>query len=210
MNRLLITASKSVAPTLRINHAAPSSSAVRFLAARHFSDSTATDAEGIKVGTVKHFGYKSAFGFIIPDGLDKENYENSDLVFIHRSDIKAMNLPRNEKAFPSLNKGQRVQFKQRAADDGTQSSRAYDLTLEGGELVLPFNPGYLENFIKTSKARFGDEVFEIFSTSVDQKELETKIVAAYDKVKHNIEKQKEKVMRVSDMAGKPYEKKEES
>jgi hypothetical protein len=36
-------------------------------------------------------------------------------------------------------------------------------------------------------------VFDIFTTSKDQKELETKIVAAFDRVKENIERQREKV-----------------
>jgi hypothetical protein len=41
--------------------------------------------------------------------------------------------------------------------------------------------------------KFGDEVFEIFTTSNDQKELEMRIVAAFDRVKENIERQKTKV-----------------
>jgi hypothetical protein len=42
--------------------------------------------------------------------------------------------------------------------------------------------------------KFGDEVFDIFSTSKDQKELEMRIVAAFDRVKENIERQKAKVV----------------
>ena len=41
--------------------------------------------------------------------------------------------------------------------------------------------------------QFGDEVYDIFTTSKDQKELEMKIVAAFDRVKGNIEKQSAKV-----------------
>eukprot|EP00579_Thalassiosira_antarctica_P010458 CAMPEP_0201911960 /NCGR_PEP_ID=MMETSP0903-20130614/2757_1 /ASSEMBLY_ACC=CAM_ASM_000552 /TAXON_ID=420261 /ORGANISM="Thalassiosira antarctica, Strain CCMP982" /LENGTH=214 /DNA_ID=CAMNT_0048446809 /DNA_START=4 /DNA_END=645 /DNA_ORIENTATION=- len=47
MNRLLQTASKSVASSLRINHATPSSSAVQFLKARHFSDSPHNAQHGL-------------------------------------------------------------------------------------------------------------------------------------------------------------------
>ena len=48
---------------------------------------------------------------------------------------------------------------------------------------------YLQTFgrshitsIHTYIIQFGDEVYDIFSTSKDQNELESKIVAAYDKV----------------------------
>ena len=41
--------------------------------------------------------------------------------------------------------------------------------------------------------QFGDEVYDIFTTSKDQKELEMKIVAAFDRVRGNIEKQSAKV-----------------
>ncbi len=37
-------------------------------------------------------------------------------------------------------------------------------------------------------------MFDIFSTSKDQKELEMRIVAAFDRVKENIERQKAKVV----------------
>lgn len=210
MNRLLKSV---VAPTLRINHAAPSSSVVQFFGARHFSDSTANDADaddGIKVvGTVRQFSFKNAYGFILPDGIDKDKCKNSDLIFIHRNEIKTLDLgPSGERVFPSLNRDDRVQFKIRAANGDNQSKKAaYDLTLEGGKFVNPFNPKYLEIFSRTQKAKFGDEVFDIFSTSADQTELETKIVAAYDRVKSNIERQTEKVSRIGEIYDK-NEKKE--
>lgn len=37
-------------------------------------------------------------------------------------------------------------------------------------------------------------MFDIFTTSKDQKELEMKIVAAFDRVKENIERQKAKIV----------------
>ena len=44
-------------------------------------------------------------------------------------------------------------------------------------------------------------MYDIFSTSKDQKELEMKIVAAFDRVKGNIERQRAKVERFSDVSG---------
>lgn len=43
--------------------------------------------------------------------------------------------------------------------------------------------------------KFGDVVFEIFTTSTTQTELETRIVAEYDKVKASIESMTAKVER---------------
>ncbi|KAL3816356.1 hypothetical protein ACHAXA_000434 [Cyclostephanos tholiformis] len=93
----------------------------------------------------------------------------------------------------SLRRGQRVQFKVGPPDKGGITKKAYDLTYEGGGLIPPFQKDYLENYIKNQKAKFGDEVFDIFTTSKDQKELEMKIVAAFDRVKENIDRQREKV-----------------
>jgi hypothetical protein len=75
------------------------------------------------------------------------------------------------------------------------------VTTEDGKQLPPFLPGYLTNYIRTQKARFGDEVFDIFSTSKDQNELETKIVAAYDRVRENIERQQAKVKRAEELTG---------
>ena len=122
MNRLLQTASKSAASSLRINQATTSSSAVRFLTVRQFSDSTAAAGDGeITVGTVKYFSFKNQYGFIIPDGVDKRDHSSSDLAFIHRNDI--MKADSEEKFFPGLSKGQRVQFKVGKADAGKESMR---------------------------------------------------------------------------------------
>ena len=57
--------------------------------------------------------------------------------------------------------------------------------------------------------QFGDEVYDIFSTSRDQKELEIKIVAAYDKVKNDIDSQRIKIMETFEKAGMKYEEKNE-
>jgi cold shock CspA family protein len=107
MNRFLAAAAKTGAPALRIRHAVPSSSSsaasssssastMRCAVAsrRLFSDSSAPpssvggpgDSE-IKFGTVKNFGLKGGFGFIIPDGVHKTGHAAKDLVFIHRADI---------------------------------------------------------------------------------------------------------------------------
>ena len=115
MNRFLTAAAKTGAPALRIRHAVPSSSSAASSASasasaastmrcavasrRLFSDSSSAspssgaagpppgDSE-IKFGTVKNFGLKGGFGFIIPDGVHKTGHAAKDLVFIHRADIK--------------------------------------------------------------------------------------------------------------------------
>ena len=50
--------------------------------------------------------------------------------------------------------------------------------------------------------KFGDTVYDIFSTSQDQKELELNIVAAYDKVKEDIDRQTAKVTHAMELAAK--------
>ena len=45
------------------------------------------DDDTIMLGTVKNFGLKGGFGFIIPDGVDKRTHHAKDLIFIHRNDI---------------------------------------------------------------------------------------------------------------------------
>ncbi|KAL7433848.1 hypothetical protein ACHAXH_008604 [Discostella pseudostelligera] len=159
------------------------------------------DSSDIQRGTVKLFNTRNGWGFIIPDGVDKRKHKEEELVFIHRVDIKTRNaLGAGEKGyFPSLIAGQRVQFKVGPpANDKASSGKAYDLTNEGGGLVAPFQPGYLDGFISKQKAMFGDEVYDIFSTSKDQKELEMRIVAAYERVKGNIERQRARVERFSE------------
>eukprot|EP00581_Thalassiosira_minuscula_P027737 CAMPEP_0183749802 /NCGR_PEP_ID=MMETSP0739-20130205/501_1 /TAXON_ID=385413 /ORGANISM="Thalassiosira miniscula, Strain CCMP1093" /LENGTH=211 /DNA_ID=CAMNT_0025985651 /DNA_START=19 /DNA_END=654 /DNA_ORIENTATION=- len=194
MNRLLIYASKSAASSLRTNQIASSSATARFLAARHLSDATAgaSDDAETKVGFVKYFSYQNKFGFIVPDGVDPTKHRNDEICFIHRNDIKVMD-DAADKFYPGLRKGMRVQFKVGPPDEGKESKRAYDLTMEGGDFVPLFQPGYLKAYIRSQKARFGDEVFDIFSNCTDQNELETKIVEAFDRVKANIERQTEKV-----------------
>ncbi len=61
---------------------------------RLFSDSSASssgggadDPSGFKFGTVKNFGLKGGYGFIIPDGVPKTGHAAKDLIFIHRSGI---------------------------------------------------------------------------------------------------------------------------
>jgi len=51
------------------------------------SSSNDHDDDTIKLGTVKNFGLKGGFGFIIPDGVDKRTHHAKDLIFIHRNDI---------------------------------------------------------------------------------------------------------------------------
>jgi len=51
------------------------------------SSSNDHDDDTIMLGTVKNFGLKGGFGFIIPDGVDKRTHHAKDLIFIHRNDI---------------------------------------------------------------------------------------------------------------------------
>ncbi|KAL7450806.1 hypothetical protein ACHAWC_002659, partial [Mediolabrus comicus] len=109
-----------------------------------------------------------------------------------------------EKFYPGLRKNERVAFKVGPPEkEGAKCGKAYDLTLENGDLVPAFQPGYLERFTKTQKAQFGDQVFAIMSTCTDQQDMETQIVAAFDKVKENIERQRAKMER----AGVQFEEK---
>lgn len=78
----------------------------------------------------------------------------------------------------------------------------------GGGLIPPFTNGYLQHYTRIQKARFGDEVFDIISTAQNQEEMETGIVGAYDRVKHNIERQSEKVQRAKELGLMDKKKKE--
>jgi len=217
MNRLLLTASRSASSSLRVNRVAPpSSSAVRYLAARHLSDSAETaesaaaatpsddgDAE-IKLGTVKHYQVKKNFGFIIPDGVDKKDHGKEDLIFIHRHDIKSEVFGGGERFFPVLRSNMRVQFKVKAdADGGKKVNRAYDLTLEGGRMVPPFAPDYVEKYTISQKNLFGQEAYGIIETSGDgdPSEMEEKLVAAFEKAKGNIERQTIKFAKAKELMG---------
>jgi len=194
MNSFLLGASKFAVSSLISNRAAP---ATRLVAVRCFSS---CDDE-IKTGTIKYFSYKTQFGFILPDGVNKNTHDDKDLIFIHRNDIKAQQNANGERFYPGLKRNQRVAFKVAPPQEGTVCAKAYDLTMADGELVPPFQKGYLERYTKTQKAQFGDKVFEIMSTCTDQQDMETQIVAAFDKVKDNIEKQRAKMERAGMAAG---------
>ncbi len=132
--------------------------ATRLVTFRCFSSAE----DEIKTGSIKYFSYKNQFGFILPDGVDKHKHDDSDLVFIHRNDIKPRESADGEKFYPGLRTSQRVAFKVAPPEkEGAKCGKAYDLTLENGELVPAFQPGYLERFTKTQKAQFGDQVFAI-------------------------------------------------
>ncbi len=154
MNSFLLGASKFAVSSLISNRAAP---ATRLVAVRCFSSGD----DEIKTGTIKYFSYKTQFGFILPDGVDKKTHDDKDLIFIHRNDIKAQQNANGEKFYPGLKRNQRVAFKVAPPQEGTECAKAYDLTMADGELVPPFQTGYLERYTKTQKAQFGDKVFEI-------------------------------------------------
>ena len=166
------------------------------LTARGFSDSA--DAGETKTGTVKVFQNQKAFGFIVPDGVDRINHTNDEIFFFHRADIKRADTGDGEQYYPTLMRGQRVEFTEDSPDEGKESPRARNITLEGGKIVPPFHDGYLENYTRVQKARFGDEVFEIMSTSTNQEEMESRIVEAFDGVKERIERQEGRVKRFKD------------
>jgi len=156
MNNFFIGSSKFAVSSLRSNLAAP---ATRLVAARCFS--SGDDDNEVKTGIIKYFSYKTQFGFIIPDGVDKKTHSDSDLFFIHRNDIKTEENANGEKFYPGLKRNLRVAFKVSPADDNGKSAKAYDLTMSDGTLVPPFQTGYLERYSKSQKAQFGDKVFTI-------------------------------------------------
>jgi cold shock CspA family protein len=155
MNSFLLGASKFAVSSLHSNRAAPAN---RLVALRCFSSG---DDEEVKTGVIQYFSYKTQFGFILPDGIDKGTHKDKDLIFIHRNDIKVHENAGKEKYYPGLKRNLRVAFKVSPPDEGKESSKAYDLTLEDGNLVPPFQKGYLERYTKTQKAQFGDKIFEI-------------------------------------------------
>eukprot|EP00984_Skeletonema_dohrnii_P023758 scaffold12839_cov96-Skeletonema_dohrnii-CCMP3373.AAC.3 len=135
MNSLLLGASKFAVSSLRSNRAAP---ATRLVAARCFSSDgvSSTGDDEVKTGIIKYFSYKTQFGFILPDGVDRKSHDDSDLIFIHRNDIKAQQNADGEKFYPGLKRNQRVAFKVSPPDkEGAKCAKAYDLTMEDGELV---------------------------------------------------------------------------
>lgn len=156
MNNFLIGSSKFAVSSLRSNLAAP---ATRLVAARCFS--SGDDDIEVKTGIIKYFSYKTQFGFILPDGVDKKTHNDSDLFFIHRNDIRVKENANGEKFYPGLKRNQRVAFKVSPPDEEGKCAKAYDLTLADGELVPAFQQGYLERYTKSQKAQFGDKVFTI-------------------------------------------------
>mmetsp|Transcript_9439 Transcript_9439/g.13937 ORF Transcript_9439/g.13937 Transcript_9439/m.13937 type:complete len:208 (+) Transcript_9439:33-656(+) len=207
MNSLLLGTSKFAVSSLRSNRAAP---ATRLVAARCFSsgDDVSSGDDQVKTGIIKYFSYKTQFGFILPDGVDRKSHDDSDLIFIHRNDIKAQQNADGEKFYPGLKRNQRVAFKVSPPDkEGAKCAKAYDLTMADGELVPAFQKGYFERYIKTQKAQFGDRVFQIMSTCTDQQDMETQIVSAFDQVKENIEKQRAKMERAGMAPDEPAEEK---
>lgn len=204
MNRLLLTASKSAAPSLHAARAAPPSLAVRSLSlpARRFSDSADGGGE-IRKGEVTFFSYQQNYGFIVPDGADRDN--RSDVCFVHRNDIVRSEGIEKEGFWPGLHRGQRVAFKVTPALEGKESPRAVEVTSEGGKPVPPFRDNFLKSYVRSQKARFGEVVFDVFTTSQDQKELEEKIVAAFDETKRNIDQTTERVERAQELTGEGQE-----
>merc|ERR1719203_1277805 len=101
MNRILLTVPKS---SLRIHRVTPFFSSQ--FTTRHFSvSSTPTnkdDGAEIKSGFVKMFLHKQAFGFIVPDGVDKNNHKKSEIAFIHSKDIKRPSVVREDLFLPRL------------------------------------------------------------------------------------------------------------
>eukprot|EP00985_Skeletonema_marinoi_P003164 scaffold1316_cov135-Skeletonema_marinoi.AAC.4 len=186
MNSLLLGASKFAVSSLRSNRAAP---ATRLVAARCFSsdDVSSTGDDEVKTGIIKYFSYKTQFGFILPDGVDRKSHDDSDLIFIHRNDIKAQQNADGEKFYPGLKRNQRVAFKVSPPDkEGAKCAKAYDLTMADGELV---------------------PAFQKVSTCTDQQDMETQIVSAFDQVKENIEKQRAKMERAGMAPDEPAEEK---
>ncbi|KAL9190382.1 hypothetical protein ACHAXT_007593 [Thalassiosira profunda] len=201
MNRLLLLSASKIpaaASSLRGSYSG-ASAAARLSAARRFSGASGA----LTKGEVLSFDARNKFGFIVPDGVDKTDHENKDLFFVHRNDIKAVKSDgdRESAFFPKLRRGQRVEFRAGPPNEGTEAGKAYDVTLEGGKLVAPFEQGDLKRYIRSQKSRFGDRVFEIYSTTQDQKELERKIVEAYDMARERIEQQTATMTRVAKAAG---------
>mmetsp|Transcript_31082 Transcript_31082/g.65028 ORF Transcript_31082/g.65028 Transcript_31082/m.65028 type:complete len:233 (+) Transcript_31082:56-754(+) len=162
------------------------------------SDATSTDesSSDLKTGIVKSFFFRKQFGIIRE--ANPPNPDEPLEYFIHCNDIlrydtSSSSSDQEVKYVPLLKIGQSVEFKVAPPDDGKKLSKAYDLTLKGGEKVAPFSSKYFERFERSQKARFGDEVFEIMSTSSDQHEMESKIVAAFERVRERIESKKRDV-----------------
>jgi cold shock CspA family protein len=123
--RLIISASKSVATSVRSRHTGASSTALRFLTARHFSDTASAEDDDvdIKVGTIKFFR-PQGFGIILPDGVHKRNHEQKDLYFIHSNDIKSAEYESGKRIYlTGVERGTRVRFRAGPPDEGKESGK---------------------------------------------------------------------------------------
>lgn len=132
---------------LRASKSTTSSSIARLVTMRCFSSS----GDEIKTGTIKYYNYKDRYGFIIPDGVDKDSHDSKDLIFIHQNDIKKQECANEQNVYPVLRKDQRVAFKVSSPTEGVKRAKAFELTLENGDLIPPFEKNYLEKYTKRQK-----------------------------------------------------------
>ena len=140
MNRLLITAtSRAAAPPRSCISSNPASLSFAtnrcVFATRHFSDSTTdtdtstspdnTADDEIKTGVVKHFNTKEAYGFIIPSWIDESKLQENDKIFIHRNDIRRVQIDGSSSSlyYPNLRRGDKVQFKLGPPDEGKKNGK---------------------------------------------------------------------------------------
>ena len=145
MNRLLVAAaSRATAPYSRSCISSTSSyssfatSRCVFATSRHFSDTTDTNTsldsntdntadDDIKTGVVKHFNTKEAYGFIIPSWIDESKLTENDKIFIHRNDIRRVQLADGSSSkglyYPNLRRGDKVQFKLGPPDEGKKMGK---------------------------------------------------------------------------------------
>ncbi len=108
----IVAVSNSFATTFN-SPAAPTPTLRYCVARRHFSDTPSADNDTtrtddssssssddeIKRGTVKNFNTNNGWGFIVPDGVDRRNHKDEELVFIHRADIKIRDLGLDEERY---------------------------------------------------------------------------------------------------------------
>lgn len=67
----------------------------------------------------------------------------------------------------------------------------------------------MEKYARRQKCNFGEEVYGIFNSCKDQIELETKVVAAFDQAKNNIETMRLKVEKALELTRLKKEEEEE-
>ena len=87
-----------------------------------------------------------------------------------------------------------VQFNLHTTHDGKK--QAYNLTQVGGTYIPPFQNDYLNRYERNRKAQFGAEVFGIMDSVTEQTDMEQKIVEAFEGVKKDIGRQREKMEKV--------------